>query len=385
MNLRLIEIKKKPDNFLTIIFYEKKIQEPTYGKNLDKSEKENKFFSLLYFKKKYLIYSPPAIFYRYAGFIGMVKRPIRIKKEQIKNQLNINKFIKLNKIDNLHVKEIWFGNSFWQKYLIKNYPSSSLVRFDHGLTETLMYFINEKTFLNFFKKYLKMTLNYFYSLFFIVPPIEKESDVHFTVNAKHINSALDHQTVKMLSCSPIKKNFLPHCDNFKKIKNKPHLAIILLENIKPWAKSKLDHEEYFFNFETMLINRSVTKLKKLGIKTLVFKSKHWHEEYSEEAIKSFDRLNNFFELKYFSDYYDNYPLEYFLKTLNPKVIIGNLSSGLYFAKHIIPNVKTYTYHDWFIDYTTKKFGATYPDFRYLNEILFEREVKHFQSLNPRKL
>ena len=380
-----MELRNNSDNFKTIIFYERRIQDPSYAKNLQKCEKENKFFSLYFFKNIYLIYSLPGIFYRYVGFIDMLKRPLKIKKEQIENQSNINKFLKLNKINNLLVREIWIGNSFWQKYLIKNYSSSILVKFDHGLTETLMYFIDKKTFFNFFKNRLKMTLNYIFSLFFVVPPIEKEIDIHFTVNAKYINSALDCQKVKMLSCNVIKNFFFRHNNNSIKIKNKPHLAIILLDNIKPFAKSKLDHEEYFFNFVTMLINRSVTKLKKLGIKTLIFKSKHWHEEYCKEAIRNFDRLNNFFELKYFSNYYDNYPLEYFLQTLNPKVIIGNLSSALYFAKHIIPNVKTYTYHDWFIDYTTEKFDSSYPDFKYLNEILFQREVKRFQSINPRKL
>lgn len=385
MNSRLSEVESEHNDISTIIFYEKRRLDPGYCENPEQREAENKQYSLFLFKNKYLTYCPPEIYYRYSTFANLIKDCWKVKQEQLDNKLQITLFLESIQLLSVNVTEIWHGNTFWQKYLNLNYPSATTVRFDHGLSETLMYFSsNERTLANhvYSKLNLRKVLNYVVGLYFVTPPVDAMSDIHFTLNSMHINAALGCEKTKMLAPDRVGQSAIFSTKGKTELGSGSGMAIVLLDNVKPWAKSDSDHKEYFADFETMLLSRGASKLTELGIKTIVFKPKHWQEEYARDAINNFRRLSEKFELKYFPDYYDNLPLEYFLKFLNPRAVIGNLSSGLYYAKHLLPLVETYTYDDWFVDYTIVKFGATYPDFQRMRPILFGSQAKYFESLNP---
>jgi hypothetical protein len=385
MDARLSEVESDRNDISTIIFYEKRRLDPGYCDDPERCEKENEQYSLYLFKGKYLTYCPPEIYYRYSTFLNLIKNHRVIKSEQLDNQYQIKSFLKSIRLPGVNVTEIWHGNTRWQKHLKLIYPLATTVRFDHGLSETLMYFsANERTLARYIYSKLKLRaiLNYVAGLYFVTPPIESMSDIHFTLNSLHINAALGCEKTKMLAPDRVGPSLSFSTKGNVELSIGPGTAIILLDNIKPWTKLASDHKQYFADFETMLLSSVARKLKDLGIETIVFKPKHWQEEYARDAIKSFRRLNEVFELKYFPEYYDNLPLEYFLKLLNPGVVIGNLSSGLYYAKHLLPLVKTYTYDDWFVGYTLAKFGATYPDFQRMRPILFESQAKYFESLNP---
>lgn len=385
MNARLTEVDSKHGDISTIIFYEKRRLDPGYCENPERCEEENKEYSLCLFKNNYVTYFPPEIYYRYSTFLNMIKDRREIKLEQIKNKLQIKLFLESIWLFGADVTEIWHGNTFWQKYLKLIYPTSTTVRFDHGLSETLMYFPGkERTLASYIysRLNLRKIINYVVGRYFVLPPIDVMSDVHFTLNSKHINAALGCEKTKMLSPDLVAQSAIFPTKGKAELSTGPGMAIVLLDNVKPWARSVSDHEAYFTDFETMLLSRGASKLKELGINTLVFKPKHWQEEHARDGINNFGRLSGVFELKYFPDYYDNLPLEYFLKLFNPGAVIGNLSSGLYYAKRLLPKVETYTYDDWFVDYTIAKFGATYPDFKRMRPILFGDQVKYFESLNP---
>jgi hypothetical protein len=385
MDAQLSEVEKEQNDTSTIIFYEKRQLDLGYCANSEQCEEENRQYSLLLFKHKYPIYNPPEIYYRYSSFANLINDCWEIKQEQIDNKLRMTEFLRSIQLLGVNVAEIWHGNTFWQKYLSLDYPSATTVRFDHGLSETLMYFSsNERTLVNYIysKLNLRKVLNYIMGLYFITPPVDAVSDIHFTLNSLNINAALGYEKTKLLAPERVGNSITFSIKGETELSHGSTMAVILLDNIKPWAKSPLEHKEYFAAFETMLLTQVASKFKTLGITTLVFKPKHWHEEYAREEINDFSRLSELFELKYFPDYYDNLPLEYFLRLLNPRVIVGNLSSGLYYAKHLLPLVETYTYDGWFIDYTIIKFGATYPDFHRMRPILFGSQVKYFESLNP---
>jgi hypothetical protein len=385
MNLRLREVESPNDGISTLIFYEQRRVPAGYSENSLQHEYDNKKFCTCLFEDKYLIYRLPEIFYRYLSFIEFLIGCFEIKQEQIDNKYNLTKFLKANQLDDLNILEIWHGNTIWQKYLSLNHPSSKKIKFDHGLSETLGYFSYGRRALIgylYLKFYLRRVINFILGLYFIIPPIDAESDEHFTLNSAHINAALKRQETKMLVIDSEAIGNLSILKPAKKIDQSATTAIILLDNIKPWAKSVLDHQEYFSNFEAMLTLKVAPKLRSIGVDTLLLKPKHWQEEYAREAIQNFKLLSKSFNLKYFPDYYNNMPLEYFLMQLQPKVIFGNLSSGLYYAKHFMPEVETYTYDQWFVEYTMMKFGETYPDFQRMRPILFESQLEHFKLLNP---
>lgn len=356
-----------------------------YSENLVQREDENKKYSICLFEGKYLIYSPPEILYRHSPFLEYLMDFQAIKKEQVDNKWNLNKFLDDNQLRELDVLEIWYGNTNWHKYLSLEHPFAKKIKFDHGLSEALAYFSSEERVLSdylYSKLCLRQVANFVFGLFFIVPPIDVEADAHFTLNSAHINEALGKQKTKMLGIDPKVMGSHSILKPHKKIDCNTSVAIILLDNIKPWAKSEFDHHEYFSKFEAMLSLQMLPKLKAIGVDTLLFKPKHWQEEYAEEAIGNMKLLSASFNLKYFPSYYNNLPLEYYLMELKPKVIIGNLSSGLYYAKYFLPEVATWTYDEWFVEYTKLKFGETYPDFQRIRPILFGSQLEHFKSLNP---
>lgn len=384
MKARLDEIESEKNCIYTIVLYEKREMPLGYGSNLDKDEEENKSRSLLLVKDKYPIYEPPSIYYRYPTFLTMMVDAVKIRKEQCNNKIRLDSFLRSVRLIDANVTEIWHANTHWQKYLSLFYPSAETFRFDHGLSETLIYFSSdtEKLIkLIWSKLRLRFIISYFFGLYFIIRPVETVSDHHYTLNALQINAALGRKRAEMIDPGWVRGEVIS-VKRAKGLCQGSTMAIILLENIKPWAKSDLDHKEYFAHFESMLLACAAPRLEALGLNTLVFKPKHWHEEYAREAVKSFDRLSRKFQLKYFPDYYANLPIEYFLKELVPKVLIGNLSSALYYAKQLVGGVETYTYDEWFVGYSLDKFGATYPDLERSRKVMFGRKVKYFEGLNP---
>jgi hypothetical protein len=385
MNARLSEVESEGNDTETIIFYEERLLDSGYSENSTKREEENKQYALSLFKNKYKIFYPTEIYYRNSTFLNLLKNHKNIKQEQLDNQLKLKLFINESKLSSENIVEIWHGNTQWHKYLKLFFPSAATFKFDHGLTETLMYFEDSKKTLPhciYSKLNLRKIFNYLGGLYFVTPPIDTKPNAHFTLNSREINAALGYEITK-----PISPNGVQSITSFSLKKNidfgeGASLAIVLLDNIKPWAKLNSDHAEYFNDFESMLLSNCTNNLVEKGIKTIVFKPKHWQEEFAQDAIKSFDRLGKLFELKYFPDFFENLPLEYFLESLRPKIIIGNLSSGLYYAKHLLPKVETYTYDNWFVDYTMRKFGTTFPDFEIMRPILYGSQAKYFENINP---
>jgi hypothetical protein len=385
MDAWLNEIESKDADTTTIIFYEERVLPSGYCENPEERNEEHKKYTIILFHKKYSIFFPPAICKDYNTFLSLLKNHKKIKKDQVQKFKQLKSFLDASNLTDANVTEIWYGNDSWHIYLKLLFPSAATIKFDHGLTETLMYFLDNQKSL-YHRIYVRLGFRGIRrdieKLYFVVPSSEEPPDNHLTLNAKQINSVLGFDKTKMISPDrvnsrasfPIKYHFDLDAES--------SLAIVLLENIKPWARSDSDHEEYFNDFETMLISCGGDKFKENGIKTIIFKPKHMHEEYARDAVNNFRRLGEMFELKYFPDLYENLPLEYFLSSLCPKVIIGNLSSGLYYARHLLPRAQTYTYDVWFVDYTMKKFGVTYPDFQIMRPILYGSHAKYFESLNP---
>jgi hypothetical protein len=385
MDAWLNESEDKGADTTTIIFYEERILPSGYCENPDERIEENKNQTIFQFKSKYSVLFPPAIYKDYYTFLALLKNHKKIKKDQVQKIKQLKSFLDANNLMDANVTEIWHGNDSWHIYLKLLFPSATTIKFDHGLTETLMYFVdNHKSLYHhiYVRLGFRSIRRYIEKLYFVVSNVGKSPDNHMTLNAVQINSALGFEKTKKISVDRINSRTSVLIKGNIDLDAQSSLAIVLLENIKPWAKSDSDHKEYFNNFETMLMSCGGNKLKENGIKTIIFKPKHMHEEYARDAVNNFKRLGEMFELKYFPDLYDNLPLEYFLSSLSPNVIIGNLSSGLYYARHLLPRVQTYTYDGWFVDYTMKNFGVTYPDFQIMRPILYGSHAKYFESLNP---
>lgn len=385
MDAWLNEIKANDTDITTVIFYEERILSPNYCENQKERIEESKKYTIFLFQKKYRIFLPPVTSRDNYIFLSLLKNHKRMKRDQVQKIKQLKSFLEANNLLDANVTEIWYGNDSWHVYMKLLFPSAATFKFDHGLTETLTYFLENQRSL-YHNIYVRLGLRrirrYIEKLYLVVSGAGELSDNHLTLNARQINSALGFEKTKMIP--PDRVNSIASVSikgNFD-LDGESSLAIVLLENVKMWAKSDSDHEEYFYNFETMLISCGGNKLKENGIKTIIFKPKHMNEEYARDAVNNFKRLGEMFALKYFPDIYDNFPLEYFLMLLSPKVIIGNLSSGLYYAKHLLPQVKTYTYDGWFVDYTMKKFQTTYQELKMMRLILYGSHAKYFESLNP---
>jgi len=134
----------------------------------------------------------------------------------------------------------------------------------------------------------------------------------------------------------------------------------------------------------MLISNELI-FKKHNVDCIVFKAKHWHHEFSKELINMFEKLKTKYRLEFFSDNNLNTSIEYYLKSSNIKLVMGNLSSALFFAKKINPSIATYSFDEWFVNYTMKKFNNTWEDIPQMRLWYYDLYEPFFQEINPLSL
>jgi hypothetical protein len=381
MSARLDELSKKEDRNTSIYLHESRLYPLEYSSDINKKEAEQlKYITSIFGCNEFL--NPRPIFYPFYSKKDYLLDLIEIFIEQLNNLKYIEDFLKENDLFDREVNEIWYGNCIWQNYLHKIFPKARLIKFDHGLTETLNYFSVVKNKSNYFAQRVnnfgKVALN-------AILPVGICSVIceeHITLHAREINKAMGVEVAKLLSNESVLKvareSILEiNCDD-----SKTPLAIVLLENIKPWTNDEDVQFQYFSDFEIMLCETLLPILLSRNIKKVYFKAKLWHEEFSREAVGKFSRLSKHVECCFFTDDFGNFPLECYLATLNVKVLVGDLSSGLYYAKQLIHQIETFTFDLWFVQYTKERFGVTFPDLPLMRKILIEENSNSFSGLNP---
>lgn len=161
-----------------------------------------------------------------------------------------------------------------------------------------------------------------------------------------------------------------------------NIAIILMESIKPFGITQNDHHNFFRAFEQHVLDSYLNIFLKHGIKNVLFKPRFFFEEYAQEAFKAFDRLRIYFNLFFLPDYsYKNYPIEFYLSELQPRIILGAYSSGLFYSKKLMKKIDTYSYDTWYIEYCKRHYGTFYQDYVWLRPF-FESGQKAFVPYVP---
>ena len=150
-----------------------------------------------------------------------------------------------------------------------------------------------------------------------------------------------------------------------------------------WTHEKTYQEEHF-EFHKNVLSRLIAQLKQSDpeINTIIVKAQHG-DEYFIKLKSEFSRHFKQYNLFAFDDICTaNYPIECYLNIIRPKAILANLSSGLFYAKALMPDIKTYTFHPLMIDRLYKFFGKIYPDYPWILDIFYNKYKASFKGLLP---
>jgi hypothetical protein len=330
--------------------------------------------------------------------------PIQTLKErkQTKNELNkLRETFASTKLKLENVQEIWYGSSTFDAHFFYLCPQAIGISFEHGLSDvrnSLLYGkeINYEgrlrrlppAWIKKLRKVKSIIQKYIYNLFLYFSPSDVNCDLIVSILGDEIRcgnrsnppvTTINPNLVFTIADSTIKKD--PCYQSFTELKG--NNAIILLDQIKPWAKGKADHLAFFKSFFQYIGETWEPVFKKNNVDNIIVKSRFFHEEHSAEGFDLFSKLignYNFYFLSEFSE--KNYTLEYYIPLLQPILILGNLSSGLFYTKKLMPKLMTFTYDTWFIDYCYTHFHQTFPDFKWLGELYYKTHAEAFKEVLP---
>ena len=347
---------------------------------------------------------------RYPPYGISIRKPFKMMNERISRKKEL-KFIRdtmrKNNISLQHVKEIWYGNSSFNPHFFYLYPTAGGFQFEHGFSEVkneLNYQVQSEIAEEFghlngqYFKLLKTTKKwlirqiYKRCIYFTYEIIQR--GVYLSILGDEIRTAksenfkvngIETQEVKSIIQSVIKSD--PSYTFLKELKGNTALILLMHLRPKPWGKKEVvELLDYFDRFETYLSEDLKETFQKYQIKNIIFKSRFFHEEYSEEGFTRFSKLSKLYNLIFLSSYSEtNYPVEFYITVIKPTMLIGLLSSGLFYSKKILPNINTYTYDSWYNNYTLKYLRGVHPELGPLRELFFNNYAKEFRKVLPRNI
>jgi hypothetical protein len=289
------------------------------------------------------------------------------------------------------VKEIWIGNNGYGNNFSFLCPQAKVLQFEHGLSDVrnAIKHQQEPKLRWWPYPHRKMRRNiskWLYDRLLIFDLMVGKCDQRVSLlgdeirlaNAscpvETINSTFVHQIVKsVMKTDP---------SHYISETAQGSTALILLDNVKPWAKTEADQMSFFDSFEQHIVNQYSDVFLKHGIRNLVFKSRFFHEEFSKEGFSNFSRLKRNYRLLFLTDYsVRNFPVEFYLEILRPTLILGSYSSGLFYSKKLFP-ATTCSYHQWFVNYCMNSYNKTHADFAWLENLFHEQYAVAFNQIHP---
>ena len=339
---------------------------------------------------------------------GSKRKPYALMKERITRKKEL-KFIRdtmcKNNISLKHIKEIWYGNGIFNQHFFYLCSGTVGFQFEHGfpeiiselnyqvkgiLTEEVKHF--DYQYLKLLKQAKKWLVKQIVKRWIYFTPDIIQRNVCLSIltdeiiRAKPENTRVNNiQIQEVISITQSVIKYDPSYPYFKELKG--NTAIILLMHLrpKPWGKKEEDELlTYFESFESFLISHMKKTFQKFKIKNLIFKSRFFHEEYSEEGFNRFSKLSKQYNLIFQSSYSEtNYPIEFYIPLIKPTLLIGLLSSGLFYSKKILPDITTYTYDSWYNDFTKNHLQGIHPELAPLRELFFNSYGDSFKDILPK--
>lgn len=199
-----------------------------------------------------------------------------------------------------------------------------------------------------------------------------------------LNSSVDVLHAELLLKRAKNEQLIARKD-WSQIKHPAALVLTMVPYPKPWSSSaRKDVLKLFHHFETYILEKYVPEFRKKNIQCIVFKSKAFFEDYTNEGVACFSRLSKEFQIIYLSDISEhNYPTEFYLPFINPKILIAAYSTALFFAKKIYPDIETFTYDEWFRSYAKENNYPQFEEFSWYREIFNIQFYEQFKNMLPR--
>ena len=279
------------------------------------------------------------------------------------------------------ITEVYHSSRVFHRYLKYLNPGIKLVSFEHGLSEIKNFILLRKP-----QRRLKHAVKTIVGrIFFQFYAYAESDDARVSLLAdviRKINRSSPIETLKNESVRNVAQVFANQDIRIEKLPmDKKAKAVIMLHNVRRYTDKKEDHEAFYKSFADYLL----PKIKEYAQNTqcLIFKPRGFDKNF--QGVKSYyrDRFRDY-EVVFFDELSrTNGPIEYYLDRLQPQSLWGNTSSGLFYAKAINPQIKTFTFHPFVIKYLQEKFNDIFPDYHWTLDIFYNRCKDVFTPILPR--
>lgn len=295
----------------------------------------------------------------------------------------IQDIFRKNDINKDLIKEIYHGNRAFHQYIKYLNPKAGLIGFEHGASD-IKGALLRNTFSNRLKDNIKCALG---KLFFIFYPFAQNDDETVSLFAKEIKKANKKHKIKNIEPKYIVEvaNNIAHDEFVERsaLDSGNAVGVILTSDGYQLAGNKECGIKFHIDFAKYILK----KIRSLApqIDTIVFKPRSF-DAYFSQAKPELLRLFTGYKVYFFDEITKtNFPIEYYIGMLKPKVVFGDISSGLFYSKALDPNIKTYSFHEYAISYQQKYFGTSFSDYKWLDGIFFTKYAGIFRDLLPDKI
>ena len=347
---------------------------------------------------------------RYISFGGSLRKPYEMMKERTRrrNELAfIRDTLSENHISLKDVREIWCGNGSFDPHFFYLCADAAGFQFEHGLSEVRNELSSQARsrhaegsghlnghYFESIKQPRKWLIRRIYKrwLYFTQDIVKRSAYV--SLLGDEIKSAKpetsDVMTIQVQEVISTIQSVMKSDPSFSLLTQlEGNTAVIMLMHLrsKPWGKKEADELlGYFDQFESYVCDDLRETFQKYRIQNIVFKSRFFHEEYSEEGFSRFNRLSRMYNLIFLSTHSKaNYPVEFYVPILKPTLLIGLLSSGLFNSKKLFPGMNTFTYDAWYNHFTLEHLQGVHPELGPLRELFFNTHGQAFKKVLPQTI
>jgi hypothetical protein len=277
-----------------------------------------------------------------------------------------------------NIDEIWYGNGFFNRHFFFLCPKAIGKTFEHGIHETACFtqmntpeYVGRLSRLpDFIIKSLRTIKRFHYNkiqeffMYFSYETINERKCISLLAeeikSCKPSNNKILHLTSQKYIHTLNQISTIPEIESYKQ--HGGNNAIILIENLADYPGELGGLQKFYKDFEDFILKKFTEILVRYEIENIFIKAPSYREEYSEICLNSLSQLKkeyNLFNLSQIKT--KNFPIEFFLTVLKPKIFIHELSSSSFFVKKLDPSIQIHSYHQWYLDYLDEKRFSLEPD------------------------
>lgn len=314
-------------------------------------------------------YIPMAFLNRRQDNLEKIEYLKAVKELLGKNNININL-----------IREVYHGHGAFHQYIKYLNPKIKLINFEHGTSDIKGYLLKYNL-INRLKYNIKYILG---KIFFIFYQYAQNDDLIASLFADEISKVNKKDRIRQINGKYIKEIAynIASGDIYNKsfLDKENRIGVVLLSSSYEFMKDKEGILKLYIDFAKY--SSEVFKNFAPNVNTIIFKPRAYDRYFS--AVK-----NDF--IHYFKDYkvifFDeiskvNYPVEFYLDIIRPEVIFGDISSGLFYSKALMPKIEIYSFHEYIIASQLQNFGFVHPDYEWLVDIFYRKYSNIFKAVLP---